>query len=549
MNKEYFKKFVKIAPEKEVNNNVWCYTRVSSKRQFDTNSSIENQINHAKRLADKKGFTITNEFGNTYESAKDDFTRKEFTKLIEHLQKSKQKPFGIMIYKMSRFSRTGSVAIGLVNEIVHKYGVHLIEVSTETDTTTIEGEQRIIESLMHARKENIERLSITIPGLKNFVNKGLWLGKAPRGYDHYGPRVKNTKFIQGEQELKINKEGELFREAWKWKLQNIPDFKIIKKLELRGLKISKQSLSAMWRNPFYCGISTNSFLEGNIIEGKWDKIVSYNDFKIINDQFDQKPKNEYDQYTSQEFRPLQNHLYCGSCGSKMTGYKAKKRYEYYKCLNSKCSCKDLNANSTKKSVNEGIHNTFIELLNTFKLNETLLEVFKEQIKLTLNHLNNDYFNDVNRLNNELKNLEDKKEKLDRKFAFEDLDKELYNRFKNEINEKILRIEEKLEEFEIKISNLNKKVEDVFKLTQNINEIWASGDYETKTLLQKLVFPTGIVIDPVSRQYRTNNMNSIFHLINSFTTPKDTKNKKRISKKTDPFVVVAGTGLEPVTFGL
>ena len=76
--------------------------------------------------------------------------------------------------------------------------------STESDTTTEEGEIQIQYSLIHARKENVERLTHTIPDLKRFVKSGNWLGRAPRGYDHYGPKVKNPKFVQGIQQLKVN---------------------------------------------------------------------------------------------------------------------------------------------------------------------------------------------------------------------------------------------------------------------------------------------------------------------------------------------------------
>ena len=75
----------------KTNNEVWLYTRVSSKEQFQSNSSIQNQKKAAEELARKKGFVITNIFGETYESAKDDFTRKEFSNLIERVKKSNKK--------------------------------------------------------------------------------------------------------------------------------------------------------------------------------------------------------------------------------------------------------------------------------------------------------------------------------------------------------------------------------------------------------------------------------------------------------------------------
>ena len=549
MNNEYFKRFIKIEPEKEKNNNVWVYTRVSSKQQYDSNHSLENQITSAKKLALKRNYKITNEFGNTYESAKNDFTRKEFMKLISEVQQSRQKPYAIMIFKMSRFSRSGGSAIGLVNDLVRNQGVHLIEVSTELDTTTEEGEIQIQYSLIHARKENVERLTHTLPGLKHFVKSGNWLGRAPRGYDHYGPKVKNPKFVKGDQELKINNEGNLLKMAWEWKLQNIPDFLIRQKLSIRGLKITKQTISAMWRNPFYCGIHKNKFLEGDIIEGNWNGLISKESFKMINDRFDAEPKNEYKSYTAQMDRPLQNQLYCGCCSSKMTGYKAKGKWDYYKCRNTMCKSKDMNANSSKKSIKEGIHNIFQNLLTNFKLKEELEDVFKEQMKLTINGQSSKVYEDQTILSRRLKELKNKKETLESRFAFGEIDKELYNRFNDTLATEVVEIEGKLEDFQIKISNLDKKVSELIEFSKNISKIWVSGEYETKLSVQKLLFPRGIVINPEDRTYRTSNLNPIFGLIHSFTVGNDDVNKKRTSSNTDPSCVVAGTGLEPVTFGL
>ena len=549
MNNEYFKRFIKTEPVKKKNNNVWIYTRVSSKRQFDDNNSLENQITTAKKLAVKRNYKITNEFGNTYESAKNDFTRKEFVKLINEVKKSQQKPFAIMIYKMSRFSRSGGSAIGLVNDLVKNQGVHLIEVSTELDTTTEEGEIQIHYSLINARKENMERLTYTLPGLKHFIKSGNWLGRAPRGYDHYGPKVKDPKFVQGCQELKINDDGKLLKMAWDWKLQNIQDFQIRQKLSIRGLRINKQTLSAMWRNPFYCGINKNTFLEGEVVEGNWKGLVSKDSFKIINDRFDAKPKKEYKPYTAQIDRPLQNQLYCGCCGSKMTGYKAKGKYDYYKCLNTSCKTKDLSANSSKKSIKEGIHNLFQNLLTNFKLKEVLEDVFKEQMKLTLNEQSFKIYDDQTILKKRLKELQTKKETLDSRFAFGEIDNELYNRFIGAVTSELIEIEEKLEDFKIKISNLDKKVSELIEFSKNLSNIWVSGEYETKLSVQKLLFPNGIVINPEDRTYRTSNLNPIFGLIHSFTESKYDSNKKRTSINTSPSYVVAGIGLEPMTFGL
>ena len=171
----------------------------------------------------------------------------------------------------------------------------------------------------------------------------------------------------------------------------------------------------------------------------------------------------------------------------------------------------------------------------FKLKEELEGVFEEQMKISINR--------------RLKELKNKKETLESRFAFGEIDKELYNRFNDTLATEVVEIEGKLEDFQIKISNLDKKVSELIEFSKNISKIWVSGEYETKLSVQKLLFPRGIVINPEDRTYRTSNLNPIFGLIHSFTVGNDDVNKKRTSSNTDPSCVVAGTGLEPVTFGL
>ena len=68
-------------------------------------------------------------------------------------------------------------------------------------------------------------------------------------------------------------------------------------------------------------------------------------------------------------------------------------------------------------------------------------------------------------------------------------------------------------------------------------------------LQKLLFPSGIVIDPLKRQYRTSEVNSVFSLIASITGDNKQEIKNAPSNLDDASCLVAGAGLEPATFGL
>ena len=64
-----------------------------------------------------------------------------------------------------------------------------------------------------------------------------------------------------------------------------------------------------------------------------------------------------------------------------------------------------------------------------------------------------------------------------------------------------------------------------------------------------MLPERIMIDPVSRQYRTCRIQSLFSYIVDMTKITGGQKKDSPMKNTDESYLVAGTGLEPVTFGL
>ena len=64
-----------------------------------------------------------------------------------------------------------------------------------------------------------------------------------------------------------------------------------------------------------------------------------------------------------------------------------------------------------------------------------------------------------------------------------------------------------------------------------------------------MFPQGIVIEPENRQYRTSKVNQIFLLTSSISRDSEQKEKDPSTKLVNGSCLVAGTGLEPATFGL
>lgn len=199
---------------------VWSYTRVSSKEQFMNNGSIRSQVKRIKTYADENHLIISEEFDAEYESSKRINTQKTLNELINAIKNTpaNKRPKIILIWSPSRFGRAGSEHIELFVSLRRKYDVFLYSVSTGHNTFTERNENEFSLQLLHAQKENFSRQDVIIPGMKDAIEKGTFLGRAPRGYDHFGPRVTDPLKVQAKQEIKLNKEGLLLKRAFRLKL-------------------------------------------------------------------------------------------------------------------------------------------------------------------------------------------------------------------------------------------------------------------------------------------------------------------------------------------
>lgn len=547
MNLDIFKKFSSYEPEKLKKEEVWSYTRVSSKEQFDNNKSLENQQQYATDYAKQNGFKISKEFGGTYESAKGNFTRKEFNEMIRLVKLSKRKPHAILIYMMSRFSRSGSGGIKEVHDLL-ALGVHLIETSSGLTTETSRGKNNILERLVEAERENIVRLEFTVPGMIRFLKNGNCLGKAPFGYDHYGPRVQDMSKISREQKIILNETGKLLKLAWKWKLEGVRDFQIQKKLEPLGLKISKQKLSVIWRNPFYAGINVHRLLKGDVVQGNWEKMVSHQDFLKVQNILEGNNSG----YTVSKIhpnRPLVGFLECLECGGKLTGYVVKsKKLHYYTCQN-KCNGSSMNAESTPKALTEGLNNSFIKFLQKFELHEEFEDVFRLQLRQSIIAFNDESVVLEKKLKTEISSIELKINKLEEKHIFGDLPLETYHKYLHPLQIELAQIKKEVSDLGSKISNQENLIEKCVNISKNLSKYWGKCEIETKLRIQELVFPSGLLIDAKKRQYLTKEINSIFAKIPYLS--KDTEGQKKDSLRKNPneSLMVAGARLERTTFGL
>ncbi len=545
---DYFKQFMPAVQDaSSLNREVWSYTRVSSKEQFEKNSSVGSQISVNNTYAVNFKYQVIREFGGTYESAKSDFTRKEFKRLIDEIEQCRKKPYAILVFKMSRFSRSGGNAIGLVNYLVETLGVNLIETSSGINTTTERGKAAVYESLFHAYKENLERKEVILPNMKLFLEKGYRLGNAPLGYDHYGPRVRRENHHSAKQRIIINDTGIILREAWKWKASGLySDAQIKEKLAARGVVMSKQLLSAMWRRPFYCGISINKLLD-TPMKGNWEPLVSIEEFKKVQGILDNN-NSGYQHSNENDKRPLTHLVKCDACGNFLLGYEVKKKgLHYYRCL--KCNGVSVNANSTPKSRRVGANELFSDFLTQFTLDEKYIPVLKLQIEKIFGDLNNTSIADHGKFENRLRELLSQQKQMKIRFGLGEIDKETYQLTSDHLNTEIQKINRELDNGKPIISNLENVIENSLKKASNINRIWASSDTENKKNLCRILFPGGVYYNAENHTYLTREVNKYFALITTLSNDYGENKKETSSKISKKSLPVPESRLELPTFGL
>lgn len=299
-----FGRFGKTIIKKVESNLVVMYTRVSGKGQYDKNDSLETQRKAIEEYASRNNLIIIARFGDTYESAKTD-SRKEFQRMLDFIKQSRGKISTILVYKMTRFSRTGGKAISIADELREKHGVHIKAVTEPIDTTNPNGVLFHDMQLLFGRWDNEQRKQVAMAGMKAKFEKGIWVVKPPQGYD-----IVKTN---GERKIVLNADGKKIKKAWDWKLEGLKNEEIIVKLQTLGVKMYKQQLHKIFINPFYCGLISHGMLNGKVVEGVHEKMISKEVFMRVNNVVSSSSKFGVPHKSEDINIPLKVFIKCSDC--------------------------------------------------------------------------------------------------------------------------------------------------------------------------------------------------------------------------------------------
>ncbi|WP_205410267.1 recombinase family protein, partial [Aquimarina longa] len=281
MGLEHFQSFAKQNTNKIVRNNkAVIYTRVSDIKQKE-NTSLESQKQLCEDFAKQNGYVVYAYFGGINESAKTD-ERKAYKEMLAYVKR--KKITNIIVYSLDRYSRTGGLAIATV-ENLKKKGIKVLSIAQNVDSDTPTGTFMQGFHLLYSRYDNDVKSTNTIRGMRHRLLNGYFMGVAPLGY-------KNTRNESNKPIIVHSDQAPLVKKAFLWKAnENLTNVEIVERLKKLGLKIYKQRISDMFRNPVYCGLLSHSLIEGKVVKGIHKPIVSKEVFLKVNGVNKQKSKH------------------------------------------------------------------------------------------------------------------------------------------------------------------------------------------------------------------------------------------------------------------
>lgn len=537
MNKELFKVFAKgYEVNKDITpGNAVMYNRVSTKEQ-EENQSLDVQLDVCTKYAERYHLNIVREpFGGVFESAKTDKERKEFNKMLTFIRRNKKLNIKyVVVYNTKRFSRTGSTTI---IEELESMGIIVLSAMSNYNPKTAAGKFCQRMELATANFENEEKAQTTKDLSRAALLKGRWVGKAPRGYDQ-----KTTK---KQQTITINKEGEFIKKAFEWKAnEKLTNQEIIQRLAKLGYHITKQKLSEVLKNPFYCGKMVHNFLNGEVVNGNHPPIISEQTFLKVNEVLSLKYTGGYEQKKEKEWAILLGALKCPCCGYNATASmstKMKKKYNkevyYYVCSRKGCKFN----NQVIK-----IHEVFKDYLSNLSVNGISKDVFEKQLTKVFNNLNKQDKLDTQQMKTEVSKLRTQLKILEGNWALETHPKKkdiLWNNIEN-TEKKIVEIENEIDKHESSMLNLDTYLKHAINMVYNPLKMWSKIDLGDKQRFQSMIFPKGIVFHKENSHIEPLEINNFFN-INSYNIGDCSKKEMGFnSKKTVKSQPVLGAGLEP-----
>ena len=411
------------------------YIRVSTEDQAREGFSLPEQEKRLRAMCEYKGYEIYKLYKDAGISAKTGNTRPAFEELLQDIRDKKCNT--IVVLKLDRLTRSVFDLEGIMN-FLEENNAYLDCANEEINTTNSSGKM-VARLLTTVSQNEIERTSErTKFGLSGAIKEGHIPARAPLGYKHIDKKLVPDPLTK---DIVIRIYNLYFEGKSYYNIATI-----FNEEQVLG--------KTNWKDTGILRIISNEVYKGDYVHGKRTKHPTY--YKdvvepiISKEMWEncqvQKKKNQKNYMRTQTYIFLQK-LRCPKCGRILAGgashkIKSDKWYFYYRCEN----CKN---NIHEDKIEEKIKNLLADILEYDNVvNEFFLPVLKSKVD-----------NPKDQLEKELKNLNNKKERIRKAYIDELFDEEEFKEESKLIENQIKIINSKLLE-NSQVEQLNFTTEDI-----------------------------------------------------------------------------------------
>ncbi len=492
------------------------YLRVSSAAQVEFGSSLESQKRICNEYAQRLGYEVIATFTEEGESAKT-IDRTQLKKLLDFISNKHREINAIIVYKLDRLARNMVDYTGLVATF-SKLGIDIKSATENLDDSPAGNLTKNMIAAI-AQFDNDVRSERTKTGMMQAILEGRWCWRSPLGYKSGHDNMGKALPVPSD-EASFIVEAFALAETGLYKQTDI-----VKILKNNGFKrINEKRLNCLLKNPFYAGIirvdwhpeDINAVHRPLISKGTFFKVQQFLEGKRSTITPNQRNHPDF---------PLRNFVRCPKCSHKLTaGWSTGRKgikYPYYHCRTKGCS---LNVRKQE------LEAKFYEHLKSFQPAQDILDLFEIIVLDAWRTKESERIKDEYRIEQELKLLEETKNRLDEVMIKGTLDEETYKERIVKVRNEILVKKIELSEAKIELNNIEAKLSYCKSFLANIANLWANSDLAQKQRFQNLTFPDKIFYE--GETFRTTETSPIF------------KQLQQISPSTSQ--LVAPTGFEPVS---
>ncbi|GAA4924699.1 recombinase family protein [Mucilaginibacter defluvii] len=511
------------------------YVRVSTDEQADKGYSIRSQEEVLRKYCSIQQITVINVIYEDY-SAKT-FNRPAWSKMLAAYKKEKRRTADLLLFtKWDRFSRNAGDAYQMIN-VLRKVGIEPQAVEQPLDLSIPENKMMLAFYLAAPEVENDRRALNTFYGMRRARKEGRYLTTAPYGYVNRTLDGKKS-IIPREPQASIVKWA--FEEMAKG-IHHVDSIR--QKLVSEDFQCSKSHFYHLLRNYTYCGkIVVPAYRDEprRLVDGQHEAIISERLFQQVQDVLDGRQRIQLVKMTTVDSLPLRGFLICPSCGKLLTGSGSKGRNNYYYYYHCESSC-------GVRYKAQDVNSSFVTELQRYVPRQGVAEVFRLVVKDLFTQQNGSQSGERKELLAKIQLENDRLTKARRLLLDDAIDTVDYKSIKDECERKLLTLESKLTDFSKPAYDLEECLDKALIALKSLQVRYLEGDTSKKRQLIGSMYPEKLCFD--GNEYRTAKVNEAARLIYLINSKLDETKKRTKLDFSSLSASVAGTGLEPMTFGL